>query len=134
MAYTTQYIGSRYVPIFADPAEWNSARTYEPLTIVLNEGNSYTSRQFVPVGVELTNTDYWLETGNFNGQLEGYRKEVLKYSNQVDNVINYYQTLIAAQEDTNLTCKSFITKGRVSENDNGSCCVRTKACTCWRVP
>lgn len=77
MAYTTQYIGSRYVPIFADPAEWNSARTYEPLTIVLNEGNSYTSRQFVPVGVELTNTDYWLETGNYNAQVEQYRQEML---------------------------------------------------------
>lgn len=80
MAYTTQYIGSRYVPIFADPAEWNSARTYEPLTIVLNEGNSYTSRQFVPVGVQLTNTDYWLETGNYNAQVEAYRQEVLLYS------------------------------------------------------
>lgn len=74
MAYTTQYIGSRYVPVFADPAEWNNTRTYEPLTIVLHEGNSYTSRQYVPVGVELTNTDYWLETGNYNAQLEQYRR------------------------------------------------------------
>ena len=77
MAYTTQYIGSRYVPMFADPAEWDSTRTYEPLTIVLNGGNSYTSRQFVPVGVNLTNTDYWLETGNFNAQVEAYRQEVI---------------------------------------------------------
>lgn len=80
MAYTTQYIGSRYVPTFADPAEWDSTRTYEPLTIVLNEGNSYTSRQFVPVGVQLTNTDYWLETGNYNAQLEQYRQEVINFS------------------------------------------------------
>lgn len=115
----TEYIGPLVGPVFADPAEWTPTRSYEALTIVLNEGNSYTARQDVPIGVQLTNTDYWLETGNFNGQLEGYRKEVLKYSNQVDNVINYYPTLIAAQEDTNLTCKSFITKGRVSENDNG---------------
>lgn len=77
MAYTTQYIGSRYVPTFADPAEWDSTRTYEPLTIVLNEGNSYTSRQFVPVGVALTNTDYWLETGNYNAQVEKYRQEII---------------------------------------------------------
>jgi hypothetical protein len=78
MAYTTQYIGSRYVPIFADPTEWDSTRTYEPLTIVLNEGNSYTSRQFVPVNVTLTNTDYWLETGNYNAQLEQYRRTALQ--------------------------------------------------------
>lgn len=87
MASITQYMGSRYVPIFADPAEWNSTRTYEPLTIVLNEGNSYTSRQFVPVGVELTNTDYWLETGNYNAQVEQYRQEVISY---LDNF--YYNT------------------------------------------
>ena len=88
MAYTTQYIGSRYVPIFADPAEWNSARTYEPLTIVLNKGNSYTSRQFVPVGVTLTNTDYWLETGNYNAQIEAYRQEVLNNDANVTKLIN----------------------------------------------
>lgn len=78
MAFTSQYIGSRYVPLFADPTEWNNTRTYEPLTIVLHEGNSYTSRQFVPMGVELTNTDYWLETGNYNAQLEQYRRTALQ--------------------------------------------------------
>ena len=49
----TQYIGSRYVPVFADPVEWNAQRTYEPLTIVLHEGNSYTSKQFVPIGIKI---------------------------------------------------------------------------------
>lgn len=88
MAYTTQYIGSRYVPTFADPAEWDSTRTYEPLTIVLNNGNSYTSRQFVPVGVALTNTDYWLETGNYNAQIEAYRQEVLNNDANVTKLIN----------------------------------------------
>lgn len=79
----TQYIGARYQPIFADPAEWNSTRTYEPLTIVLNKGNSYTSRQYVPAGIELENTDYWLVTGNYNAQTEQYRAEVKE---AVDNV------------------------------------------------
>lgn len=97
MAYTTQYIGSRYVPTFADPAEWNNARTYEPLTIVLNEGNSYTSRQFVPAGVALTNTDYWLETGNYNAQLEAYRQEVLKYTNTLNNTMLSFESLTEAQ-------------------------------------
>lgn len=88
MAYTTQYIGSRYVPTFANPEEWDSTRTYEPLTIVLNEGNSYTSRQFVPVGVQLTNTDYWLETGNYNAQVEQYRQEVRSYVNNITTLQN----------------------------------------------
>lgn len=74
----TQYIGSRYVPLFADPAEWSSAKTYEPLTIVLHEGNSYTSKQFVPKGIQITNEAYWALTGNFNGQVEAYRREALQ--------------------------------------------------------
>lgn len=74
----TQYIGARYVPIFADPAEWSNAKQYEPLTVVLHEGNSYTSRQFVPVGVDINNTAYWAETGNYNAQVEAYRQEVLR--------------------------------------------------------
>ena len=52
----TQYVGARYVPLFADPLEWDKTRAYEPLTIVYHNGNSYTSRQYVPVGIEITNT------------------------------------------------------------------------------
>lgn len=41
-----QYIGSRYVPVFGrkgeDSIEWDKTGTYEPLTIVLHQGNSYT--------------------------------------------------------------------------------------------
>lgn len=70
-----QYIGARYVPLFADPAEWDNTKTYEPLTIVLHEGNSYTSRQYVPAGVDITNTDFWALTGNYNAQIEAYRKD-----------------------------------------------------------
>ncbi len=84
----TQYIGARYQPIFADPAEWNSTRTYEPLTIVLNKGNSYTSRQYVPAGIELTNTNYWLVTGNYNAQTEQYRQEVKEAVDTVTDELN----------------------------------------------
>lgn len=70
-----QYIGARYVPLFADPAEWNNKRTYEPLTIVMYQGNSYTSRQYVPLGIDINNTDFWALTGNYNAQVEQYRQE-----------------------------------------------------------
>lgn len=79
----TQYIGARYVPLFATPLEWDSNKTYEPLTIVYNEGNSYTSRQFVPTGILLTNEAYWARTGNYNAQIEQYRSEVAKVSGDV---------------------------------------------------
>lgn len=82
-----QYIGSRYVPIFGrkgeDSIEWNNTGAYEPLTIVLYQGNSYTSRQFVPVGIDINNKEYWANTGNYNAQIEQYRQEVKQYQNDV---------------------------------------------------
>jgi hypothetical protein len=72
---TKEYIGARYVPLFADPIEWDKTKTYEPLTIVYHGGNSYTSRQYVPVGIEISNESYWALTGNYNAQVEQYRKD-----------------------------------------------------------
>lgn len=85
---TRQYIGSRYVPIFGrkdeDSIEWDNTDTYEPLTIVLYQGNSYTSRQYVPVGVEITNQEFWALTGNYNAQVEQYRRETAAASAAAD--------------------------------------------------
>ena len=80
---TTQYIGARYVPLFAEPIEWDKTKQYEPLTIVTNNGASYTSRQFVPAGIEITNDTFWALTGNFNAQVEQYRKEVTAYDGRI---------------------------------------------------
>lgn len=79
-----EYVGARYVPLFADPIEWNDKRTYEPLTIVEHEGNSYTSRQFVPIGIDISNEDFWALTGNYNAQVEQYRQEVLKFDGRIN--------------------------------------------------
>lgn len=78
-----EYVGARYVPVFANPPEWNDTRGYEPLTIVLHEGNSFTSTQYVPTGVDISNTEYWLETGNWNAQIEAYRQEVLRFDGRI---------------------------------------------------
>lgn len=72
---TKEYIGARYVPLFADPIDWDKTKTYEALTIVSHAGNSYTSRQYVPKDIEITNESYWALTGNYNAQVEQYRKE-----------------------------------------------------------
>ena len=79
----TQYIGARYVPLIADPIEWSDQKEYEPLTIVTNQGNSYTSRQFVPKGTPITNEQFWAATGNFNAQIEQYRQEVAKFDSRI---------------------------------------------------
>lgn len=79
----TQYIGARYVPLFADPMQWDSKKTYEPLTVVYNGGNSYTSRQYVPAGIQIDDDAYWALTGNYNAQIEQYRAEVARYDGRI---------------------------------------------------
>ena len=79
-----QYVGARYVPLFAEPLEWSDTREYEPLTIVTYQGNSYTSRQYVPTGIEITNSEYWALTGNFNAQVEAYRAEVRAFDDRIN--------------------------------------------------
>lgn len=84
------YIGNRYVPVFANPVEWDNLREYEPLTIVTYNGTAYTSKQTVPVGTALSNTDYWVVTGNYNAQVEEYRQEVIDFNNKVEARRTYY--------------------------------------------
>lgn len=89
-----EYVGARYVPLFADPITWDNVRTYEPLTIVQYQGDSYTSRRAVPPGIDILNEDYWVCTGNFSEQIEQYRSEVYTYSNR----INQNAAAISAEE------------------------------------
>ena len=80
---TQQYIGARYVPVFADPIEWDINKPYESLTIVTYQGNSYTSKCAVPGGTEITNERYWAKTGDYNAQVAEYRAAVGDLSTQV---------------------------------------------------
>ena len=83
----TQYIGARYVPIFGRKGEatieWDNTAPYEPLTVVLHQGNSYTSKQYVPTGIDILNEDFWANTGNYNAQIEQYRQDVLQYDARI---------------------------------------------------
>ena len=84
-----EYIGARYIPLFSDPIEWDETLAYEPLTVVINAGNSYVSKQYVPAGTPLPTTaersnDYWLLWADFNAQIEQYRAEVETYSGRIN--------------------------------------------------
>lgn len=87
---TTQYIGARYVPKFADPSEWANNMSYEPLTIVTYNGNSFTSKKTVPAGLTdpAHNSEYWASTGIYNSQIESYREEVAALAEQYDDVLD----------------------------------------------
>ena len=108
-----EYIGSRYVPIFGRKDEesiaWDNTKPYEPLTIVLYQGNSYTSRQYVPIGIEITNQTFWALTGNYNAQVEAYRQEVETYTQAYGDAINALEdALPIASFDSSNTVDSHI--------------------------
>lgn len=51
---------------FADPIVWDIIKQYSKNTIVLSpEGDAYLSKKVVGAGIQLNNTDYWLEIFNF---------------------------------------------------------------------
>lgn len=70
-----QYIGARYVPKFYEAedhsANWQAGVIYEPLTIVMYNGNSYTSKKEVPstIGEPSANPEYWVATGIYSAQV-----------------------------------------------------------------
>lgn len=100
-----QYIGARYVPkFFENPNgsnEWINGIGYEPLTIVTYLNNSFTSKKAVPVGINVLNTDYWVNTGNYNSQVAEYQQQIINLTTEVNNqfnVINGRLNTIEAKE------------------------------------
>ena len=68
------YVGARYVPIF--DGDWDNTKKYDPLTIVMYQGDSYTSKTYVPVGANISNKTFWAKTGNYNAQVAQLANEV----------------------------------------------------------
>ena len=78
------YIGARYVPKF--DGDYDATKVYEPLTIVMYNGSSYTSKRTVLAGILPTNTDYWANTGNLNGMITALQNAI----NNINNTISDY--------------------------------------------
>lgn len=82
-----QYVGARYVPKVM--GEWNKALQYEALSIVTYSGNSFTSKVPVPANIDISNKTYWVNTGNYNAQVEAYRQQTAQLENHLnDEIIN----------------------------------------------
>lgn len=92
-AYNT-YVGARYVPIY--DGGWSSRKNYEPLVVVQYHGNSYTSKTYVPAGVNPTNENYWAQSGNYNAQVEEYRQEV----RELTTLVNEFNNRITANSSS----------------------------------
>ena len=74
--------------------EWDESKEYDRLSVVLYEGNSYTSVKSVPVGIDILNEEFWVVTGNYDAQVDGYRQNVRDLEHKVsvynDEVKNIY--------------------------------------------
>lgn len=95
-----QYIGARYVAkVYTNSsdnssAEWEALHSYEPLTIVIYNNNSYISRKPVPknIGTPDVNGEYWALTGYYNGQiatLQALIDQLQEYT--IKNLLSYYK-------------------------------------------
>lgn len=80
-----EYVGARYVPKY--DGEWDVTKTYEPLTIVTVENvGSYTSKKNVPVGIDITNTEYWALSGYTTGQIIDLQERMTTAEDDIDNL------------------------------------------------
>lgn len=94
-----QYVGARYVPKIM--GEWDKNIPYEALSIVTYKGNSFTSKIPVPAKVDIGDDTYWVNTGNYNVQIEEYRKETLEAKQLANNTNADLQAFKKNQTDTN---------------------------------
>lgn len=94
-----QYVGARYVPKIM--GEWDKNIPYEPLSIVTYKGNSFTSKIPVPAKVDIGDETYWVNTGNYNVQIEEYRKEALEAKQLANNTNTDLQAFKKNQTNTN---------------------------------
>lgn len=85
-----KFIGARYAPEFA--GDWSNTKQYAALSVVYTGNRSYVSRKTVPAGTAITNTEFWIQSSDWNAQVaeynlkvEGYNANVEKYNKNVED-------------------------------------------------
>lgn len=76
---------------FADPIEWSGNNFYDIYTIVLGpDGNTYLSKQPVPPGVSVLNTDYWQKINDASAQIDAVNDRIDGVVEDLDEVAERY--------------------------------------------
>ena len=111
-----QYIGARYVPIIM--GGWNAETAYEPLSVVLYNNASYTSKKAVPAGITPTATEFWALTGNYNAQIDAFSEEFTRYK---ETALRQLPSVVDMAGNMSVTLGDVIrTLGYYEANDGGS--------------
>ena len=97
-----KFIGARYAPEFA--GAWSNTKQYAALSVVYADNRSYVSRKTVPAGTPITNTDFWVQSSDWNAQVAEYNLKVEGYNANVEqynrNVQDYSAAVSGFYADT----------------------------------
>lgn len=97
-----KYIGARYAPKFM--GAWDKNSEYAALSVVYANEQSYVSRKTVPANTEITNTEFWIKSADWNAQVTQYNQNVEQYQANVEqynqNVETYTQAVDQFYADT----------------------------------
>lgn len=97
-----KYIGARYAPKFM--GAWDKGSEYAALSVVYANEQSYVSRKTVPANTEITNTEFWIKSADWNAQVTQYNQNVERYHANVEqynqNVETYTQAVDQFYADT----------------------------------
>ncbi len=109
------YIGMRYVPKFM--GDWDSTMqtAYESLSIVLYNRNTYTSKRPVPVNIPLSNTEYWVMTGFYDGQVARLQEEIDALSARIDAFSTRFDSIDSAIAAINTTVSALTSRVAAAE-------------------
>ena len=89
-----KYIGARYAPKFM--GAWDKASEYAALSVVYTNEQSYVSRKTVPANTEITNTEFWIKSADWNAQVTQYNENVEQYQANVERYNQNVETYLAA--------------------------------------
>ena len=131
-----KYIGARYAPMFM--GAWDKTSEYAALSVVYTNEQSYVSRKTVPANTEITNTEFWIKSADWNAQVTQYNQNVERYQANVEqynqnvetynaNVDNFFDATIHAYNtkeemvnDTTIQANyTLITCGATAVGDGG---------------
>lgn len=97
-----KFIGARYAPEFA--GVWSNTKQYAALSVVYADNRSYVSRKTVPAGTPITNTEFWIQSSDWNAQVAEYNLKVEGYNANVEqynkNVQDYSAAVSGFYADT----------------------------------
>ena len=115
-----KYIGARYAPKFM--GAWDKSSEYAALSVVYTNDQSYVSRKTVPANTEITNTEFWIKSADWNAQVTQYNQNVEQYENDVHGYAETVNDLIGKTVYTYNTKDDMAADKRVKLNDTLMTC------------